>query len=135
MVHKNVKEMKRLTARFYQTAGGNRPVRDWLLELPPEDRKTVGEDIATIEFGWPVGMPVCRPVGSGLREVRSTIRKGKVEARVIFGVDGGDMILLNGFEKKPSQQDNEIDAAEGRWRDYKRRKESGNDRNGKKPRR
>jgi phage-related protein len=77
-----------------------------------------------LSFGWPIGMPVCRPLGkSELREVRSTIREGKVEARVIFGIDGAEMILLHGFEKKPSQQDNEIKTAEDRWRDYKRRKE------------
>jgi hypothetical protein len=86
-------------------------------------RKIVGEDMATVEFGWPVGMPLCRSVGTGLREVRATIRDGKVEARVIFGIDGSDMSLLHGFEKKPSQQDKEIETAENRWRDYQRRKE------------
>ncbi|MGH7075306.1 MAG: type II toxin-antitoxin system RelE/ParE family toxin [Stellaceae bacterium] len=116
--------MKRLTARFYRTPASNRPVRDWLMGLVEADRKIVGEDMASVEFGWPVGMPLTRPVGSvGLREVRSTIHEGKVEARVIFGIDGGEMILLHGFEKKPSRQDNEIDTAEARWRDYKRRKE------------
>jgi phage-related protein len=103
---------------------GNRPVRDWLLELSDSDRKIVGQDMATVEFGWPLGMPPCRPLGrAGLREVRSTIRDGKVEGRVVFGIDGSDMILLHGFEKKPSRQDSEIETAESRWRDYLRRKE------------
>ncbi len=116
--------MKRLTARFYRSPMNNQPVRDWLLELTDADRKIVGRDIATVEFGWPIGMPMCRPVGkSGLREVRSTIRDGKVEARVIFGIDGSGMILLHGFEKRPSRQDNEIKTAEDRWRDYMLRKE------------
>ncbi len=125
MVHKNMsaERMKRITARFYRTPANNQPVRDWLLGLEAADRKIVGEDMATVEFGWPVGMPLCRSVGAGLREVRSTIREGKVEARVIFGIDGSDMILLHGFEKRPSQQDNEIETAEKRWRDYQRRKE------------
>src|SRR5579862_5075192 len=120
----NAERMKRLTARIYRTQADNQPARQWLLGLEPEDRKTVGADMATVEFGWPIGMPVCRPVGRlGLREIRSTIRDGKVEARVIFGIDGQEMIVLHGFEKKPSRQDNEIAAAEDRWRDYKRRKE------------
>lgn len=115
---------KRIIARFYQTDGGNLPVRDWLMSLAETDRKIVGADIATVEFGWPIGMPVCRPLaGTNLREVRSSIRNGRVEARTIFAIDGSDMVLLHGFEKKPSQQDKEIDAAERRWSDYKRRKE------------
>ncbi len=42
---------------------------------------------------------------------------------MIFGIDGSSMIVLHGFEKKPSRQDNEIETAEDRWRDYPRRKE------------
>jgi phage-related protein len=114
--------MKRLTARFYKTAAGNLPVREWLLALPVEDRGIVGRDIAKVEFGWPIGMPTSRPVGKGLREVRSTIRRGKVEARVIFAIDSNDMILLHGHEKKPSRQQGDIDTAAARWSDYKRRK-------------
>jgi phage-related protein len=125
MVHivMSAKPLKRLIARFYRTAAGNQPVRDWLTKLADEDRKIVGGDIATVEFGWPIGMPVCKPLNHGLREVRSTIREGKVEARVVFGIDGAEMILLHGFDKKPSQQDDEIETAEDRWRQYKLRKE------------
>jgi phage-related protein len=114
--------MKRLTARFYRNSAGNLPVRDWLLALPVEDRGVIGRDIAKVEFGWPIGMPVSRSIGKGLREVRSTIGNGKVEARVNFAIDGDDMILLHGHEKKPSRQQNEIDTAGARWSDYKRRK-------------
>lgn len=114
--------MKRITARFYRTAAGTQPVRDWLLDLSDEDRRIVGRDIAICEFGWPIGMPSCRPVGRGLREVRSTIGRGKVEARVIFGIVGSDMILLHGHRKKPSRQQTEIATAEARWADYRRRK-------------
>jgi hypothetical protein len=48
---------KTLQAAFYTNDTGKRPVRDWLLELPPEDRKAIGEDIATLEFCWPIGQP------------------------------------------------------------------------------
>lgn len=58
--------MKKITARFYATAGGRRPVREWLLDLPVEDRKTIGRDIQKVEFGWPPGMPYCSPFGHGL---------------------------------------------------------------------
>jgi len=79
------------------------------------DRKIIGRDIAMCEFGWPIGMPVSRAIGrKGLREVRSTIRSGKVEARVIFGIDGADMILVHGHEKNPSRQRLDIATAEAR---------------------
>jgi hypothetical protein len=67
-------------------------------------------------------MPTCRPVGEELREVRSTIRQGKVEARVIYGIAGADMILPHGHEEKPSQQRREIATAQARWADDQRRK-------------
>jgi len=115
---------KRITARFYRTPAGNEPVRDWLLGLESVDRRIVGEDMATVEFGWPIGMPTCRPVGNqGVREVRSTIRHGKVEARVYFGIDDDKMILLHAAQKKPARQQDDIATAESRWSDYKRRKE------------
>jgi len=58
---------------FGRDAGGE-PVRDWLKSLPSdEDRKRIGEDIKTVEFGWPVGMPACRPLGDGVHEVRTSL--------------------------------------------------------------
>ena len=51
---------KRFPIRFYRTASGREPVRDWLKELAPEDRRTLGEDLKTVEYGWPIGMPLCR---------------------------------------------------------------------------
>ena len=53
-------EIKKLPAVFYSTAAGNEPVREWLKALDAVDRRIVGQDIATAEFGWQVGMPVCR---------------------------------------------------------------------------
>jgi putative component of toxin-antitoxin plasmid stabilization module len=65
---------KRVRAVFYRTEAGGEPVRGWLKSLPSrEDRKRIGEDIKTVEFGWPVGMPVCRSVGGGIYEVRSDL--------------------------------------------------------------
>jgi phage-related protein len=90
---------KRLPAAFYRTATGKEPVRDWLRTLPEEDRRLMGRDIATAEFGWPVGMPVCRPLGGGLWEVRSDLPGNRI-ARVIFCAADGRMVLLHGFIKK-----------------------------------
>ena len=90
---------KRLPVRFYCTSTGREPVREWLRGLPVADRKIIGEDIKDIEFSWPVGLPLVRPLGGGLWEVRSDISGGRT-ARVIFCIDRGQMFLLHGFIKK-----------------------------------
>ena len=96
-----MEKRKRIPAGFYRTSSGAEPVRRWLKGLPAEDRRIVGVDIATVEFGWPVGMPVCSPITSrrGLWEVRSTISGGRI-ARVLFCIHDGRMVLLHGFIKK-----------------------------------
>lgn len=88
-------------------------MRDWLKSLASsEDRKRIGEDIKTVEFGWPVGMPVCRPMGDGLYEVRSKLAQNRI-ARVVFYIDKkGRMILLHGFIKKTQgTPDEDLDRA------------------------
>ena len=90
---------KKLPARFYESAAGNRPVREWLLELPNADRQTVGKDIQKVELGWPLGRPHCAPLGGGLWEVRSNLDRGRI-ARVIFCMGDSQMIFLHGFIKK-----------------------------------
>jgi len=90
---------KKIVGRFYAAASGRRPVREWLLGLSKGDRRVIGKDIQKVEFGWPIGMPYCRPLGHGLWEVRSDLAGGRI-ARVIFCIVGGEMVLLHGFEKK-----------------------------------
>ena len=92
-------EGKRLPARFYQTGGGKEPVREWLKQLEPLDRKVIGVDLKLVEYGWPIGMPTCRSMGKGLYEVRSDLSDGKI-ARIFFCVYQEQMILLHGFIKK-----------------------------------
>ena len=98
------KKRKILPARFYRTATGTEPVRRWLKALSREDKRIVGTDIATVEFGWPVGMPTCRPMASrrGLLEVRSSLTQNRI-ARVLFCIHQGEMVLLHGFIKKTQQ--------------------------------
>lgn len=92
-------KQKRVPARFYQTDNGTEPVRDWLKDLDKEDRKLIGADIKTVEFGWPIGMPTCRPMGDGLFEVRTNLTDERT-SRVLFCFFEGEMILLHGFIKK-----------------------------------
>jgi phage-related protein len=74
---------KKLPAKFYVTPTGRIPVRELLLGLPEEDRRTVGKDMQKVEFGWPIGMPLCGSLGKGLWEVRSDLSDGTI-GRVIF---------------------------------------------------
>jgi len=72
-----------------------------LKSLPSSaDRKRIGEDIKTVEFGWPIGMPVCKPLGDGMYEVRTRLAQNRI-ARVLFYIDKSSrMVLLHGFIKK-----------------------------------
>ena len=88
----------RLRVVFYKTETGNEPVREWLKSLPREDRKTMGEDIKTVQFGWPLGMPVVRKLDKHLWEVRSRLHNRI--ARILFTVEDDVMVLLHGFIKK-----------------------------------
>ena len=90
---------KPIPLRFWKSTTGREPVREWLNELPREDKRIIGRDIAKVQFGWPVGLPVCRPLGGGLWEVRSTLRSRR-EARVLFGFYANMLIALHAFIKK-----------------------------------
>jgi phage-related protein len=87
-----------LDVRFFKTSNGVEPVRDWLKSLAPTDRKAIGEDIKTVQFGWPVGMPLVRKMDKALWEIRIHL-EGRI-ARVLFTASDGTMVLLHGFIKK-----------------------------------
>jgi phage-related protein len=85
--------------------------------LDETDRRIIGQDIAMAEFGWPVGMPICRSLGSGLYEIRSDLAKGRI-ARVVFCVAKKQMVLLHAFIKKTQKTPkSEIDLATRRMKE------------------
>ena len=73
-------------------------MREWLKALPSPDRKIIGEDLKTAQFGWPLGMPLIRKLEADLWEVRSNL-SNRI-ARVIFTVEEDKMVLLHAFIKK-----------------------------------
>lgn len=83
---------------FFRLDSGREPVREWLKSMPQADRKTVGEDIKTLQFGWPVGMPLSRKMAEDLWELRSTLHSGI--ARTFFSIYEDHIVLLHGFVKK-----------------------------------
>jgi phage-related protein len=84
---------------FYRTEAGNEPVRDWLLGLDPANRREVGLDLQRVQYRWPVGMPLVRPLGNGLFEVRTSL-PDKTISRVLFCFHAGELFALHGFIKK-----------------------------------
>ena len=88
----------RLQVVFFRAEHGGEPVREWLKSLPLDEKRIVGEDIKTVQFGWPLGMPIVRKMEPGLWEVRSRL-KNRI-ARVLFTVNNNKMVLLHGFIKK-----------------------------------
>jgi phage-related protein len=111
--HGHERQDKQVLVIFFRTSAGGEPVRDWLKGLPsPEDRKRIGEDIKTVEFGWPIGMPVCQAVGDGIFEVRTRLTQNRI-ARVLFYIDiAHRMVLLHGFIKKTRKTpDDDLDLA------------------------
>ena len=88
----------RLQVVFYKSDSDKEPVRDWLKKLDKEDRKIIGENIKTVQFGWPLGMPLVRKIEKALWEIRIQLDNRIV--RILFTTHEGFMVLLHGFIKK-----------------------------------
>jgi phage-related protein len=84
---------------FYRSQGGSEPVREWLKELADADRREVGQDLMRAQWRWPVGMPLCRPMGRGLFEVRTELPSQRI-ARVLICQHEGVLVALHAFIKK-----------------------------------
>ena len=109
-----------LDVRFFMTDAGSEPVREWLKSLPAIERKIIGEDIKTVQLGWPLGMPVVRNLGDGIWEVRIKLENRIV--RVLFAMDQSTMVLLHGFIKKQqATPKSDLDLAKDRLKQLKRR--------------
>jgi len=74
-------------------------VREWLRDFDREDRRQLGLDLLRVQENWPIGMPLCRSLGNGLWEVRSSLRGGRI-ARLLFCLNAGEIYVLHGFVKK-----------------------------------
>lgn len=88
-----------LSVVFYRTANGAVPVLEWLREMDREDRRQLGLDLLRVQENWPIGMPLCRNLGGGLWEARSSLEGGRI-ARILFCLRAGEIFVLHGFIKK-----------------------------------
>src|SRR5882762_6799465 len=89
----------RIPLIFFRTGAGSEPAREWLKELPELERHAIGRDLLRAQWRWPVGMPLCRPLGNGLWEIRTDL-PSKRTARVPLCLHGGHLVALHGFIKK-----------------------------------
>ena len=96
-----------LNVAFFRTDAGNEPVLDWLRGLDADDRRIIGEDLRTVQIGWPLGMPLCRPLGDGLYEVRSTLSGNRI-TRLVFFLDESTLVIVEGFVKKSKATPDEV---------------------------
>ena len=96
-------------------------MREWLMQLDKNDRRTVGIAIKDVEYSWPIGLPLCRPMSGikGMWEVRCNLSDKRI-ARILFIIDGSQMILLHGFIKKTQKtEQKDIQIASQRQKEYK----------------
>jgi len=84
---------------FFRTGGGTEPVRQWLKGLPEAERQAIGKDLLRAQWRWPAGMPLCRPLGNGMWEVRTDLPTRRT-ARVLIFLYHGRLVALHGFIKK-----------------------------------
>lgn len=109
---------KKIPVVFYRTEAGAEVVRDWLRDLDDRDRLAIGQDLMRVQYRWPVGMPLCRPLGNGLWEVRTSLPSARI-ARMLFCVQGGVVLVLSGFIKKTQKTPNEeLALARRRMREF-----------------
>lgn len=92
---------------FYGTAAGSEPVREWLKGLVESERHAIGTDPLRAQWRWPVGMPLCRPMGNGLWETRTDLPT-KRTARVLLCLHQEHLVALHGFIKKRGRRRTKI---------------------------
>ena len=103
---------------FYRTPAGAEVVRDWLLELDEPARRAIGQDLMRTQFRWPVGMPLVRPMGNGLWEVRTNLPGNRI-ARVFLTLSQGRLVALHGFIKKTQKTpDDDLQLARKRMKEF-----------------
>jgi len=91
-----------------------------LKSLPAAEHKEIGRDLMRAQWRWPVGMPLCRSMGSGLWEVHSNLPSARI-ARVLFCVQGNELVALHGFIKKTGKTpDADLKLAKKRMKEVKR---------------
>lgn len=92
--------MNKFKAEFYETKGGEIPVKDFLDGLDAKMRAKIAMKIGLLEeYGNELREPHSKPLSDGIFELRVRVRTD--HSRILyFFFHGGRIILTNGFTKK-----------------------------------
>jgi phage-related protein len=106
--------------RDYQTESGARPIKEFLMALPDEDRAAI---LAEMEYVREHGTSVARHLRQDIYEVRAMYNTKAY--RILFACEGHFhhiLLALDGFQKKTRQTPkSHIKVAEQRLADWRRR--------------
>jgi phage-related protein len=112
-----IDRLEAIPLAFWRSAAGREPVRDWLRQMSKGDRAVIGANLRTLQFGWPIGMPLVRKLADDIFEVRSSLPSRR-EARLLFTASADRIVVLHGFIKKARKTPSgEIDLARKRLRE------------------
>lgn len=112
-------EPRKIPLIFFRTQLNEEPVRDWLRGLSQTDRRAIGSDLLKAQWRWPVAMPLCRPMGKGMWEVRTNLPNNRT-ARVFISHHEGHLVALHGYMKKTrATPDEDLGLARKRQRELK----------------
>jgi phage-related protein len=93
------KTPRKIDLVFFRNNTGSEPVREWLKGLDEVERQAIGTDLLRAQWRWPAGMPLCRPMGKGLWEVRTDLPTNRT-VRVLICFYHDRLVALHGFIKK-----------------------------------
>ena len=99
----------------YIGTNGKSPFTEWFDGLDAQAAAKVSAALTRIEMG---NMSNVKGIGDGVLEYRIHFGAG---IRIYFAKDGDILIILLGGGTKRRQQ-RDIEAAKGRWQEYKQRK-------------
>ncbi len=93
-------------------------MREWLRGLDDAECDAIGQDLARVQYRWPIAMPLCRSLGQGLWEVRTDLPSNRI-ARVLISIEQGRIVALHGFIKKTQKTpDEDLALARKRKKEY-----------------
>jgi len=115
-----VPQPRKIPLVFFRSEADAEPVRDWLKGLDEAERHAIGADLLRAQWRWPVGMPLCRPMGQGLWEIRTSLPSKRI-ARVLICFAHGSLVALHGLIKKTrATPENDLALARKRQKEAQR---------------